>query len=226
MAAGTMVALGEGKDIGKTILAVKASNKAWQRQKTLAQKMIQWRVRDLRAAGLNPVLAAQGALGSAGAPATPGTSFPNTGDASDRFGKTMAGEQSNLMKDQIRSQIAANNAAAARQTAAVDTELENQNQMRATAELYGANARQVEAQTDLVRTRIDQAQANQELWQFTPTRRILQLQELIKNMILPLMNPPSQGVPRDRFPEPFHDAPPIGQENWRDGKRGRRRPRR
>lgn len=45
-----------------------ARNQSWSRQKRVMQEKYQWAVRDLRAAGLNPILAATGGIsgGSAG----------------------------------------------------------------------------------------------------------------------------------------------------------------
>ncbi len=63
---------------------------SWSRQKNVLQKGIRWRVNDLRAAGLNPVLAASGGFGGAGS-APSMASSSSAGFASAAAAGTAAG---------------------------------------------------------------------------------------------------------------------------------------
>lgn len=66
-AGGAWGAIAQGvTDIGKTVAAGVASKIAWKRQKRVLKNQIQWRVADMRAAGLNPILAIRPGGGSAG----------------------------------------------------------------------------------------------------------------------------------------------------------------
>lgn len=56
-------AVGQAVGFGFGALSAK---KAWQRQKKVLKNQIQWRVEDLKAAGLNPILAAPGSIGGGG----------------------------------------------------------------------------------------------------------------------------------------------------------------
>ena len=110
-------------------VAIAQSNKAWERQKKVLKNAIQWRVADLRKAGLNPILAAQGALGGAGAgSAPPMANLPDMGRATAEAGKLyLDGKRVDpeiaLTKQQIdtsRSQAGASDAAAAASAAQAD----------------------------------------------------------------------------------------------------------
>lgn len=54
-----------------------ANTKAFHRQKMIMKNRIQWQVKDLIAAGLNPILAAGGGLGGGGAAGVSNIGFPN-----------------------------------------------------------------------------------------------------------------------------------------------------
>ncbi len=68
MAQGATGLFGSGLDFG---ISAAASKTAWSRQKRMMQKAIQWRVGDMRKAGINPILAA-GSIGGGGGSPPPG----------------------------------------------------------------------------------------------------------------------------------------------------------
>nr|UXQ88003.1 MAG: DNA pilot protein [Microvirus sp.] len=74
--------------IASAALSIKASQKAWDRQRKVLQNQIQWRVADLKAAGLNPILAANSGLGAGGAPAPVQPNIPDFGASASRGIKT------------------------------------------------------------------------------------------------------------------------------------------
>ncbi len=71
---------GAGGSLGSSALSIAgqagAATKAFHRQKMIMKNRIQWQVKDLIAAGLNPILAAQG-LGGGGAAGVSTPGFPN-----------------------------------------------------------------------------------------------------------------------------------------------------
>lgn len=76
----------------------------WSRQKNVLQKGIRWKVRDLRAAGLNPILAATGLGGGASAPSMTGSNSAGAGAS------TAAGMAAGTAAGRAGSEVAKNKA--------------------------------------------------------------------------------------------------------------------
>jgi len=76
--------------IASSVLSRQASSQAWDRQKKVLKRQIQWRTADLRKAGLNPVLAAGGGVGGGGASVAQ-SATPNLG--SSNIGSTINQEK-------------------------------------------------------------------------------------------------------------------------------------
>ena len=86
-------------DVGSSLLNAYYSNKAWKRQKEVAQNAHQWEVADLKKAGLNPILSATGGSGaSAGSAPVPSNVGIDLGEAY----KSMAAND--LVKEQSKTQ--------------------------------------------------------------------------------------------------------------------------
>mgnify|MGYP000751369460 CR=1 FL=1 len=121
-------AAGYGLDLGQTAfgahLANKAANKAWRRQLHMAKHQIQYRMQDMREGGLNPILAAKGALGG-GSSSAPMATVPGA-TGSGAKGITAAKElalyrsQKGLIDAQGRNQDANAAKAEAERNRAID----------------------------------------------------------------------------------------------------------
>lgn len=90
-----------------TGLGFKTATDAWRRQKRVLQKGIQWKVADLRKAGLNPILAAGGGLGGGSAPGVQAAKIPAIGQDINTGRKVssenrLRTQQGNLLTSQIR----------------------------------------------------------------------------------------------------------------------------
>lgn len=106
--------------LGGSALGAKWARKENKRQRKWArtnmQKSVRWRVKDLRAAGINPILAAQGGL-SGGLPSGSAASMPDVG------GTMAKGAQAGLSAMMVKAQIAnvtANTAKTVKQTKQLD----------------------------------------------------------------------------------------------------------
>lgn len=94
---GWAAAIGAAMDIGNTALGLYQSSKAYRRAKAMYQHRYQWAVDDMRKAGLNPVLAANG-----GGVSTAGLSNPSVQSASrlgENFSKSSANELVDAQKE-------------------------------------------------------------------------------------------------------------------------------
>lgn len=140
-------------------VAIKEANKAWQRQKTVLQNSIRWRVADLRAAGLNPILAAQSGLGAGGAPSVATAKLPDMGNAASSGAR--AGAQAALAKSQKENLAASSSAMGAKKELdqeATNTEKVRQASLAATAARESATANQTNTNTRLLELGMPQKQ--------------------------------------------------------------------
>lgn len=103
-----------GGALGTGLSFLGASN-AWKRQKKVLQRGIQWKVKDLRAAGLNPILAAGGGLGGGSAPSV---ATPQTAQTGSDIQKGRSTSADVGLKKQQRSH-------SARQIALIDEQILN-----------------------------------------------------------------------------------------------------
>lgn len=67
--------------------SVAATKKQFKRQKKILKNRIQWQVSDLKAAGLNPILAAGASFGAGGTPSVAAPNIPNFGDLMNNSAK-------------------------------------------------------------------------------------------------------------------------------------------
>lgn len=104
--------LGKGIDFGA---GVYGQNSAQDFAEKMAKRQIRWRVKDLEAAGLNPVLAAQGALGVGGAgssPGIPGQSSTQIGGTASRMASARAAASQAQLNEQLGERTEAETSAA------------------------------------------------------------------------------------------------------------------
>lgn len=87
-----------------------ASNLAWSRQKKVLKHQIRWRVKDLRAAGLNPILAASPGTGGS-APSVAMAQVPDFAAAASNAAKAFADVKTKKVERDLKSQQALQSAA-------------------------------------------------------------------------------------------------------------------
>lgn len=168
-AGGAWGAIAQGvTDIGKTVAAGVASKIAWKRQKRILKNQIQWRVADMRAAGLNPILAvtqggsSPGSVGMMNVPAG-----GNTAQAIRAAGKF--GVEKDLLNMQLRF---AGNAA--------DREF-----WLANKAMFDASTSETEAV--IRRTQIPSAKAMEEFDKTRPGQLLRQLRRVRESVPLPFI---------------------------------------
>lgn len=164
-------------------MAREASDQAWKRQKRVLQNQIQWRVADLRAAGLNPILAAQSAFGG-GAPSVAQTQVPQSrasAGAEAGINAALKGTQ----REQAKAGIRNLDSDSKLKTAATTTELGKQVQLQAAAEQSIATARREEAMQKLIEAQSVGAEGIAEMWETPGIRQIMQGKQLFNGVPLP-----------------------------------------
>lgn len=156
--------------VAQTAVNAQFADQSWKRQKKAMQNAVRWRVADLRAAGLNPILAAGGGLtGSAPGVATPQSADFRTSGSVANAAKSILDAK---MGSRVDSEIGANNARKSADEAAADlsrskkaTEALTQEVLAQTAEKEAANARSVQLNNELLEARIPEAEAQKRWWQ-------------------------------------------------------------
>lgn len=99
-AAGISAAAGLGGAFANESSSKGMAKKAWQRQKKAMQKGIQWRTADLKAAGINPILASGASVGGGSAPSV------NMAQSSDRTAAAEKGAATAKALSMMDSEIA------------------------------------------------------------------------------------------------------------------------
>ncbi|AXL15415.1 DNA pilot protein [Microviridae sp.] len=187
------------------------SKKARKFQKRVLQNQIQWRVRDLKLAGINPILAAGSGLGGGGAPAPVQPSIPDFGSSAAAGARAGADvKRSKADVRQRQTQADANNAIvlnqkaqAAKANAGVDTERAQQLALQEAANYSANNARVAEANADLLRSNLPQARAIADMWDDPSMKRVMQFKHLMSGTPLVTRPPANQSrpaIPFERLP--------------------------
>lgn len=212
--------------IGSAITAgvtASESKKARAFQKRVLQNQIQWRVHDLRRAGINPILAAGAGLGGGGAPAPVQPNIPDFG--SSAVSGARAGADAARAKEDVRqrrTQAELNSAAAAAQAATANnqnaqadkaragiaTEYANQAMMNAAANYSANNAEVARMNAEILARQLPQADALAEMWDDPAMKRVMQFKNLLSgSMFFSRPNSRPGQVPQ-RGPRSSSDAPP------------------
>jgi len=138
------------------------SNQSWDRQKYAIKHAVRWRVKDLRAAGINPILAG-GFQGSGASPATAITpdfsaaaarGLDSDSRKQDALSKR---QQANIGRDLATGQIGLLNEQ-------VNSQREQQDLFRAQAEAQRANARNADSNTDLNSLAVPKAKVEADMY--------------------------------------------------------------
>ncbi len=186
----------------------------WSRQKNVLQKAIQWRVADLRAAGLNPVLAATGNLGAGTAPSLTGPS------SSGLAGAMAAGAGVGIKASKAKQEIATLSAQAKSSTAQAANSTEQALNAAATrpqihnlVQTSASDARSAKAKADQAEYLLPEYKAMAEMWADPVMGPLLKGKYLLQGTPLMRWNPNSARGQRglgDRLPaQSTHPRGPL-----------------
>lgn len=208
------------------------SDQAWKRQKTVLKKQIRWRVKDLRKAGLNPILAAGSSLGG-GAPsvATGSSAGPDLGDAVRTAAQTytanrskkaeIAGLEAGAVNNS--AQAGAADAAAAVSREAIITQQTQQDLNKATAGAAAANASVAMENAALLRTDLEKRKSSSEIYENPFTRKIMQAKEMLQGTPFITRPAPRRGTmsidPNSQRGWTTKDQRKADTHNWKPRKR-------
>lgn len=157
-------------------IALKQAKVAWRRQKRVLQNQIQWRVADLRKAGLNPILAASSGLGAGGAPSVQQASLPDFSSGAARGAEAgIKAWKARAERDQVVATTDAQKGAALQATTGAtlnmakrQTEHFNQKMLGALTEQHSAQARQADALTAKLRYELPKMKVIGDTWTQNP----------------------------------------------------------
>lgn len=178
---GGMTGAGLGAGIAATnsaiqgAVAIKEANKAWQRQKTVLQNQIQWRVRDLKLAGLNPILAAASGLGAGGAPSVATANLPDMASAASSGAR--AGSDAARVKAENQrntSSAGAMDAQAGLSKESSNTERVKQKLLKTQTTKEANSAANIEINNKLLELGIPRAEFERDLYTDPVTRGLMQ----------------------------------------------------
>lgn len=147
--------------VGSFFSQREAAEQAWKRQKKVLQNQVQWRVADLKAAGINPILAASAGLGGGGGASVGMAQSPDFAGAITK-GAGVGAEASKVSsaKSLLKQQA--------------ETQRYQQESLVAQALSYDANASKAEADARISRAQAAEYEAKAEVWTNPESRKILQ----------------------------------------------------
>lgn len=197
---------------------------SWSRQKNVLQRGIRWRVADLRAAGLNPILAA-GVIPPPAAPPMMGSSSNLGGDIAS--GLTAGSKAAKVTKEKglLTAQTEASTAQAFRNNAEGKNAVEYRAVIGSQAQKMAAEARGAAATALQIEADLPRHQAEAEMWMDPKSRWAMQLKYMLEGTPLMRWNPgrrpgaagppgsgryPPRELERRPFPKSDHPlGPPI-----------------
>lgn len=161
---------------------------AWSRQKNVLQKGIRWRVADLRAAGLNPILAA-GVIPPPAAPAMMGSSSNLGGEIASGMAAGSKAAKVSKEKGLLAAQTEASTAQAFRNNAEGKNAEDYRAVIGSQAQKMASEARGAAATALQIEAELPRHQAEAELWTNPATRKIMQGKHMLEGTPLMRWNP-------------------------------------